>query len=249
MNFLARYVIPTPWLLTRNCLHLSQELLSACRVAALPCPPHCKSQVQQVDGEVRGTLRTSKFLLGLSAASSPETPTTASPQKDLSLQEATVKAADWPLTGPWAENLWNCVDFNTWRKNTVMSNVSFLLTGAQQGTWFSHSQSRATSFWVSAQTTQLHPAHPHEVLLTTWKRPKTSYTLQNEPGKARTGFLGPCCLPCPLQVSSSSTVCSKSAWLLTMESLAACLSPVRFYSMTTDWWNSPAVAASPTGLC
>lgn len=129
----------------------------------------------------------------------------------------------------------------------MMSNISFFHTGAQQGTWFSHSHSRATSFWISAQTTQLHPAHHHDVLLTTWERPKSSYTLQNEPGKARTGFLGPCCPPCPLQVSSSATMCSKSAWLLTMESLAASLSAVRFCS--TDCWNSPAVAASPTGLC
>lgn len=190
MNFLARHAIPTLWLLARNCLHLPLELPFACRVAALS--PSLQEPSAAGRWEVRGIHRTSCW----GCQPPPHLKPTASHQKDLGLHEATVKAADWLLTGPWAENLWNCVDFNTLRKNTIMSNVSFLLTGAQQGTWFSHSHSRATSFWISAQTTQLHPAHHHDVLLTTWERPKSSYTLQNEPGKARTGFLRPCCPPC-----------------------------------------------------
>lgn len=113
MNFLARHAIPTLWLLARNCLHLPLELPFACRVAALS--PSLQEPSAAGRWEVRGIHRTSCW----GCQPPPHLKPTASHQKDLGLHEATVKAADWLLTGPWAENIWNWVDFNTLRKKIL----------------------------------------------------------------------------------------------------------------------------------
>lgn len=115
----------------------------------------------------------------------------------------------------------------------------FLFTTAKRGAWFSHSQSRATSCQITAQTTQ-HNSAQGSTMGRFWL-PQEDQAAAAPPGmnlaNPALGAQGPA-------ATSSSPALSKAVpalWyaLHGLESLSPSPSLVRFSSMTTDCLGLP----------